>query len=96
MFDKIIKLFVTKKEVKVLTLEEKIEALLKTLEERGDKPSIRRTTNMFQGYGVDQTKNFFKVRNGHSVQYFGNPFHNLYRIESRVGTRDFVTHSVKK
>ena len=95
MFSKIVKLFVTKKNVPV-TPQEKIEALLKALDENGDKSSIRRTTDMFQGYGVDQTKNFFKVRNGHSVQYFGNPFHNLYRIDSRVFTRDFVTHSVRK
>ena len=37
---------------------------------------------------------FLRVRNGHKVVYFGNPFWNLYRINSRAGTRDFVTHSV--
>lgn len=37
---------------------------------------------------------FIRVRDGHRVVYFGNPFWNLYRINSRAGTRDFVTHSV--
>ena len=82
--------------VGVLARKEKIEELLEALKERGDKSSIRRTTNMFQDYGVDKTKMFVKVRNGHSVEYFGNPFHNLYRIDSRVGTNDFVTHSVRR
>jgi NADPH:quinone reductase-like Zn-dependent oxidoreductase len=39
---------------------------------------------------------FTRVRNGHRVMYFGNPFWNLYRITSRVGTLDYVTHSVHK
>ena len=39
---------------------------------------------------------FTRVRNGHRVMYFGNPFWNMYRITSRVGTLDYVTHSVRK
>tara|TARA_R110000744_G_scaffold144841_2_gene256983 strand:- start:3066 stop:3359 length:294 start_codon:yes stop_codon:yes gene_type:complete len=97
MLSNIVKLFVdTKKEKTILSEKEKVTALLKDLSEKGSKSSIRRITDMFQGYGVEQTKMFLKVRNGHSVEYFGNPFHNLYRIDSRVGTRDFVTHSVGK
>ena len=42
MFSKIIKLFVTKKNVPV-TPQEKIEALLKALDENGDKSSILST-----------------------------------------------------
>jgi len=96
MFNKIIKLFVRTKEVPPKTEREKIEELLQSLEDSNNKPSIKRTTNKWQGYGVENTKLFLKVRNGHSVEYFGNPFHNLYRINSKVGTLDYVTHSVRK
>ena len=96
MLNKIIKLFVTTKEVPAPTEQEKIQALLQALSEKGDKPSIRRTTTKWQGYGAEHTKLFFKVRNGHDVEYFGNPFWNMYRINSKVGTLDYVTHSVRR
>ena len=96
MLNKIIKLFVTTKEVPAPTEQEKIQALLQSLSEKGDKPSIRRTTTKWQGYGAENTKLFFKVRNGHDVEYFGNPFWNMYRINSKVGTLDYVTHSVRR
>ena len=50
MLNKIIKLFVTTKEVPAPTEQEKIQALLQALNEKGDKPSIRRTTAKWQGY----------------------------------------------
>ena len=71
-----------------------VKKTLRQYESYGIKPTIRRTTNKWQGYGRDVTNKFTKIRSGNNVFYFGNPFWNLYRIESRVGTPDFVTHSV--
>lgn len=58
------------------------------------KPTIKRTTLKRQGYGVRFTTKFLKVANGQEVLYFGNPFWNIYRITSKVGTEDYVTHRV--
>ena len=58
------------------------------------KPTIKRSTRKRQGYGVNYTTKFLKVRNGQEVLYFGNPFWNIYRITSKVGTDDYVTHRV--
>jgi len=78
------------------TEQDKIQALLKDFSDRGIKPSIYRITTKWQGFGVENTKLFTKVRNGHTAEYYGNPFWNLYRITSKVGTLDHVTHSVRK
>ena len=61
---------------------------------KGGKPSIKRTNASWMGHSVSNTKNFVKVCDGHNVLYFGNPFHNLYRIVAIPGTNDYVTHSV--
>ena len=58
------------------------------------KPTIKRSTLKKQGYGTQFTRYFLKVRNGQEVLYFGNPFWNIYRITSKVGTEDYVTHRV--
>ena len=41
-----------------------------------------------------ELKKFLKIKNGRDVFYFGNPFWNIYRITSRVGSEDYVTHRV--
>ena len=58
------------------------------------KPTIQRTTRKRQGYGLEYTPKFLKIKNGRDVFYFGNPFWNIYRITSRVGSEDYVTHRV--
>ena len=96
MWKKMIEFFVPAKVEVVPTEKEKVAALLQYYADNGEKPAINRTTDKWQGYGSEVTKkkNFIKVRNGHQALYFGNPFWNLYRINSRAGTKDFVTHSV--
>lgn len=64
------------------------------------KPSIDRTNkrdfNHMGKYYVGASANgkFLQVNDGKHVRYYGNPFHNLYRIVSKQGT-DYVIHQVK-
>ena len=64
----------------------------------GTKPNIVRHVVHNQGYRVTETNKFVKIQDGKRVLYYGkrgNPFHNMYRINSKPGTPDFVTHAVK-
>ena len=98
MLKEIVKLFVRTKKEPVDPAKESVEEVLRTFSDEGMKPSIDRTNDKWMGYGHEQTKGkkFIRVRNGHKVLYFGNPFWNLYRITGRAGTHDYVTHSVNK
>ena len=60
------------------------------------KPSIDRVTDKYQGFQVAHTDRHIKVQSGYRVQYFpvGKVFHNVYRIVSRAGTPDHITHRV--
>jgi len=63
------------------------------------KATIKRTTKKMQGYGVTHTTHFVKVMSGHTVRYYpkgATPFHNLYRITSKVGTDDYVIHACNR
>ena len=66
----------------------------------GAKPSIDRTNkrdfNHMGKYYVGASANgkFLQVNDGKHVRYYGNPFHNLYRIVSKQGT-DYVIHQAK-
>tara|TARA_R100000541_G_scaffold19904_1_gene29842 strand:+ start:57 stop:329 length:273 start_codon:yes stop_codon:yes gene_type:complete len=62
------------------------------------KPEIDREVQ-YKEYSVAETQHFYRVINKHRVKYFAkskSPFHNLYRIVSRVGTNDHVIHEVKR
>ncbi len=62
------------------------------------KPEIDRKVQ-YKEYSVAETQHFYRVINRHRVKYFAkskSPFHNLYRIVSRVGTNDHVIHEVKR
>lgn len=64
------------------------------------KPSIDRinvrTFNRMGKYYVGKSANgkFVQVNDGKHIRYYGNPFHNLYRIVSKNGN-DFTIHEVK-
>ena len=64
------------------------------------KPSIDRTNDvhfnkMGKYYvGPSEKGKFLQVNDGYRVKYYGNPFHNLYRIVSKQGT-DYVIHEAK-
>tara|TARA_R110000796_G_scaffold8544_1_gene27948 strand:+ start:77 stop:325 length:249 start_codon:yes stop_codon:yes gene_type:complete len=66
----------------------------------GAKPSIdrinKRTFNHMGKYYVGESKSgkFLQVNDGKHIRYYGNPFHNLYRIVSKKGT-DYVIHQAK-
>jgi len=74
----------------------KVRLALRSFRKKGVKPTINRTNASWMGYSVVKTKFFVRVYNGHKVLYYGNPFHNLYRIVSINGTNDHVTHSVAR
>lgn len=64
------------------------------------KPSIDRINDyqfnrMGKYYvGASANGNFLQVNDGKHIRYYGNPFHNLYRIVSKQGT-DYVIHQAK-
>ena len=66
----------------------------------GTKPSIdrinKRSFNHMGKYYVGASANgkFLQVNDGKHVRYYGNPFHNLYRVVSKNGT-DYVIHQAK-
>ena len=66
----------------------------------GAKPSIDRINesnfNHMGKYYVGASANgkFLQVNDGRHIRYYGNPFHNLYRIVSKQGT-DYVIHQAK-
>tara|TARA_B100000900_G_C20456872_1_gene665538 strand:- start:100 stop:348 length:249 start_codon:yes stop_codon:yes gene_type:complete len=66
----------------------------------GTKPSIdrmnKRSFNRMGKYyvGASASGKFLQVNDGKHVRYYGNPFHNLYRIVSKKGT-DYVIHQAK-
>lgn len=66
----------------------------------GAKPSIdrinKRDFNHLGKYYVGASANgkFLQVNDGKHIRYYGNPFHNLYRIVSKQGT-DYVIHQAK-
>tara|TARA_R100001244_G_scaffold96932_2_gene72590 strand:- start:330 stop:581 length:252 start_codon:yes stop_codon:yes gene_type:complete len=74
----------------------KVKMALRKFRKIGVKPTINRTNASWMGYDVVKTKLFVRVYDGHKVLYFGNPFHNMYRIFSISGSLDYVTHSVAK
>ena len=74
----------------------KVKLALRKFRKQGVKPTINRTNDKYMGYAIGNTKKFVRVYDGHKVLYFGNPFHNLYRIHAIAGTKDHVTHSVTK
>lgn len=67
----------------------------------GRKPSIDRTNyakfNRKGRYyvGLSESGKFLQVNDGLHIRYYGNPFHNLYRIVSKNGN-DFVVHQVNR
>ena len=66
----------------------------------GTKPSIDRINDykfnrMGKYYvGASASGMFLQVNDGKHVRYYGNPFHNLYRVVSKNGT-DYVIHQAK-
>ena len=64
------------------------------------KPSIDRINDykfnrMGKYYvGASASGKFLQVNDGKHVRYYGNPFHNLYRVVSKNGT-DYVIHQAK-
>ena len=64
------------------------------------KPSIDRINvmkyNRLGKYyvGMSESGKFLQVNDGFRIRYYGNPFHNLYRIVSKNGS-DFVIHEAK-
>jgi len=66
----------------------------------GAKPTIDRTNevqfNKMGKYyvGPSQSGKFLQVNDGKHIRYYGNPFHNLYRIVSKNGN-DFVIHEAR-
>jgi hypothetical protein len=66
----------------------------------GAKPSIdrinKRKFNHLGKYyvGASVDGKFLQVNDGKHIRYYGNPFHNLYRIVSKQGT-DYVIHQAK-
>jgi hypothetical protein len=74
----------------------KVRLALRGFRKKGIKPTINRTNASWMGYSVVKTKLFVRIYHGHKVLYYGNPFHNLYRIVSINGTNDHVTHSVAR
>ena len=64
------------------------------------KPSIDRINDykfnrMGKYYvGASASGMFLQVNDGKHVRYYGNPFHNLYRVVSKNGT-DYVIHQAK-
>jgi hypothetical protein len=81
-------------------MEEVVADTLTKLREQGKRPEITRTTRKFNGYSVQNLRNFIKISNGHDVLYFSNKsgpvFHSLYKITSISGTPDYVTHPVRR
>ena len=67
----------------------------------GRKPSIDRTNyakfNRKGRYyvGLSESGMFLQVNDGLLIRYYGNPFHNFYRIVSKNGN-DFVVHQVNR
>ena len=107
MFKKIIEFFVVateKKKVKKLLQEYSNKGIKPSIDRTNDKwmgyGSEITPVHSFYSKKAGKVKQtggkFLRVRNGHKVLYFGNPFWNMYRITSRVGTNDFVTHSVNR
>ena len=64
------------------------------------KPSIDRINDykfnrMVKYYvGASASGKFLQVNDGKHIRYYGNPFHNLYRVVSKNGT-DYVIHQAK-
>jgi len=62
----------------------------------GQKPTIIRERSKLKAWGVTTLKHFTRIDMGYTVKYYANvrnPFHNLYRIDSRPQD-DFVIHKV--
>ena len=60
----------------------------------GVKPTITRKRANLSMYGVTVLQHFTRIDTGKTVNYYANksnPFHNLYRIDSRPAD-DFVIH----
>jgi len=107
MFKKIIEFFVVtteKKKVEKLIQEYSNKGIKPSIDRTNDKwmgygseiTPVRSFYSKKAGKVKQTGGKFLRVRNGHKVLYFGNPFWNMYRITSRVGTNDFVTHSVNR
>lgn len=66
----------------------------------GRKPSIDRQNRVAYNHmgkyyvGPSAQGKFLQVNDGKHIRYYGNPFHNLYRIVSKNGN-DFVIHQAK-
>ncbi len=88
--------FLERKITKMLLQYINVKLTLAKFRYYGWKPSIDRVTNMYQGFQVTDTDKHVKVQDGHRVRYFpvGEVFHNVYRIVSRAGTPDHITHKV--
>ena len=88
--------FLERKITKMLMQYINVKLTLAKFRYYGWKPSIDRVTNIYQGFQVTSTDKHVKVQDGHRVRYFpvGEVFHNVYRIVSRAGTPDHITHKV--
>lgn len=85
---------------KVKAMYVKVKAIEAYFKLAGIKPSIERRNkrdyNALGKYYAGDSRNgqFYQVNDGKYIRYYGNPFHNLYRIVSKNGS-DFVIHQVR-